>query len=181
MKTVVVIHTKITLQNIMVVNHKETPLRVKLTDFHSAIKAAEVTHCNLMHKGEVTLDLTITETADMWSMVETLGQLEDQILDDGTQMRLYYSQKQDSTKPVWLKTADEHKAVTGFPPQNHRGSSRFSSLDDLVMLYPEAEKIREKTAFVHLLKQMTHLNHQNRFTPSEALSHCFINMSQGGG
>ncbi|CAK6961966.1 homeodomain-interacting protein kinase 4-like isoform X2 [Scomber scombrus] len=85
----------------------------------------------------------------MKPMVETLGQPEDEILRDGTYMLLFFSQKQDSTNPVWW-----HKAVTGFQPQNRRGSSRSSSLDDLVMLYPKAEKIKERTAFVHLLRKM---------------------------
>ncbi|XP_044227981.1 homeodomain-interacting protein kinase 2-like [Thunnus albacares] len=164
LKTVGVIHTNITPQNIMLVNQKETPFRVKLIDFSSAIKAAEVKRGLIMQpvayrSPEVILGLPISEAADMWSlggvlatlylgsvpfpqrcqyylmktMVQTLGQPEDQILDDGTHTLLYFSQNQDSTKPAWrLKTADEHKAVTGFPPQNHRGSStRFSSLDDL--------------------------------------------------
>ena len=42
LKTVGVIHTNITPQNIMLVNQKESPFRVKLIDFSSAIKAAEV-------------------------------------------------------------------------------------------------------------------------------------------
>ncbi|XP_044229079.1 homeodomain-interacting protein kinase 4-like isoform X2 [Thunnus albacares] len=213
LKTVGVIHTNITPQNIMLVNQKETPFRVKLIDFSSAIKAAEVKRGLIMQpvayrSPEVILGLPISEAADMWSlggvlatlylgsvpfpqrcqyylmktMVQTLGQPEDQILDDGTYTLLYFSQNQDSTKPAWrLKTADEHKAVTGFPPQNHRGSSaRFSSLDDLVMLYPEAEKIEERTEFVCLLKQMLCLNPHKRITPSQALGHPFITMSQRG-
>ncbi|XP_042289804.1 homeodomain-interacting protein kinase 2-like isoform X3 [Thunnus maccoyii] len=213
LKTVGVIHTNITPQNIMLVNQKETPFRVKLIDFSSAIKAAEVKRGVIMQpvayrSPEVILGLPISEAADMWSlggvlatlylgsvpfpqrcqyylmktMVQTLGQPEDQILDDGTHTLLYFSQNQDSTKPAWrLKTADEHKAVTGFPPQNHRGSSaRFSSLDDLVMLYPEAETIEERTEFVCLLKQMLCLNPHKRITPSQALGHLFITMSQRG-
>ncbi|CAK6954284.1 homeodomain-interacting protein kinase 2-like isoform X2 [Scomber scombrus] len=96
-------------------------------------------------------------TQQMKTMVQTLGQPEDQMLDDGTHTLLYFSQNKKSTKPAWrLKTADEHKALTGFPPQNHSGSSGFSSLDDLVMmqLYPEAGKVEERTTFVCLLKQM---------------------------
>ncbi|XP_067467196.1 homeodomain-interacting protein kinase 2-like [Thunnus thynnus] len=213
LKTVGVIHTNITPQNIMLVNQKETPFRVKLIDFSSAIKAAEVKRGVIMQpvayrSPEVILGLPISEAADMWSlggvlatlylgsvpfpqrcqyylmktMVQTLGQPEDQILDDGTHTLLYFSQNQDSTKPAWrLKTADEHKAVTGFPPQNHRGSStRFSSLDDLVMLYPEGEKIEERTEFVCLLKQMLCLNPHKRITPSQALGHLFITMSLQG-
>lgn len=42
LKTVGVIHTNIKPHNIMVVNQKHKPFRVKLTDFGSAIKAAEV-------------------------------------------------------------------------------------------------------------------------------------------
>ncbi|XP_067467193.1 dual specificity tyrosine-phosphorylation-regulated kinase 4-like [Thunnus thynnus] len=213
LKTVGVIHTNITPQNIMLVNQKETPFRVKLIDFSSAIKAAEVKRGVIMQpvayrSPEVILGLPISEAADMWSlggvlatlylgsmpfpqrcqyylmktMVQTLGQPEDQVLDDGTHTLLYFSQNQDSTKPAWrLKTADEHKAVTGFPPQNHRGSStRFSSLDDLVMLYPEAEKIEERTEFVCLLKQMLCLNPHKRITPSQALGHLFVTMSLRG-
>ncbi|XP_042288613.1 homeodomain-interacting protein kinase 2-like isoform X2 [Thunnus maccoyii] len=213
LKTVGVIHTNITPQNIMLVNQKETPFRVKLIDFSSAIKAAEVKRGVIMQpvayrSPEVILGLPISEAADMWSlggvlatlylgsvpfpqrcqyylmktMVQTLGQPENQVLDDGTHTLLYFSQNQDSTKPAWrLKTADEHKAVTGFPPQNHRGSSaRFSSLDDLVMLYPEGEKIEERTEFVCLLKQMLCLNPHKRITPSQALGHLFITMSLRG-
>ncbi|XP_044214875.1 dual specificity tyrosine-phosphorylation-regulated kinase 4-like [Thunnus albacares] len=213
LKTVGVIHTNITPQNIMLVNQKETPFRVKLIDFSSAIKATEVKRGVIMQpvayrSPEVILGLPISEAADMWSlggvlatlylgslpfpqrcqyylvktMVQTLGQPEDQVLDDGTHTLLYFSQNQDSTKPAWrLKTADEHKAVTGFPPQNHSGSTRFSRLDDLVMLYPQAEKIGEKTQFVCLLKQMLCLNPHRRITPSDALSHPFTTMSHEQG
>ena len=37
----------------------------------------------------------------MKTMVQTLGQPEDQVLDDGTHTLLYFSQNQDSTKPAW--------------------------------------------------------------------------------
>ncbi|KAM7385140.1 hypothetical protein PAMP_001236 [Pampus punctatissimus] len=50
------------------------------------------------------------------AMVQTLGQPEDQILNDSTNMLLYFSQNQDSTKTAWR-----------------------------LKLYPETEKIKEKT------------------------------------
>ena len=42
LKTAGVIHTKITPHNIMVVNNRETPFRVKLINLSSAVKAAEI-------------------------------------------------------------------------------------------------------------------------------------------
>ncbi|CAK6982806.1 homeodomain-interacting protein kinase 2-like isoform X2 [Scomber scombrus] len=197
LNTLGVIHANVTPQNIMVVNQKETPFRVKLIDFSSAIKAAKVQRGVTMQPvayrfPEVILGLPISEAADIWSlgavlatlylgsipfpqrcqyylmkaMVETLGQPEDQILDEGIHTLLYFTKNLESTRPEWrLKTADEYKAATGFPPQNHSSRSRFSRLDDLVMLHPEEEKIEERTAFISLLKKMLCVNPDRRVTP----------------
>ena len=49
-----------------------------------------------------------------------------------------------------------------------------------MQLHSEAEKIEERTEFVCLLKQMLCLNPHKRITPSQALGHLFISMSQRG-
>ncbi|CAK6965254.1 homeodomain-interacting protein kinase 2-like [Scomber scombrus] len=48
LKTVAVIHTNVTLRNIMLVNQKQTPSRVKVTDLSSANEAAEIKRSDLM-------------------------------------------------------------------------------------------------------------------------------------
>lgn len=105
--------------------------------------------------------------------------------------------------------AGEYKAVTGFPPQIHRGiSTRFGCLDDLVMvggpcviilitstlwlegafmvlclqiqLCPEKDKYVDRILFVSLLTMMLQLNPWKRITPSEALIHPFLTLSDVG-
>lgn len=115
-----------------------------------------------------------------------------------------------------MQTADEYKAVTGFPPQIHRGSStKFNSLYDLVkvggpyftilvknkyqysltrkyihvynlllcfqmQLYPETEKCLDRLMFVDLLSMMLNMDPEKRITPSEALIHPFLTLSELG-
>ncbi|XP_008299831.1 homeodomain-interacting protein kinase 1-like [Stegastes partitus] len=111
----------------------------------------------------------------MKTLVETLGQPEDELLSGGTNTLLYFN----TTEHTWtLKTPDEYKVTTGFMPQILRGSSsRFNSLSELVELYPDVDT-RDKMAFVSLLRKMLHLNPQKRISPTDALKHWFLSGSK---
>ncbi|XP_068165911.1 homeodomain-interacting protein kinase 1-like [Antennarius striatus] len=68
-----VIHTDIKLDNIMLVNSRKQPLRVKLIDFGEAVKRSEVQSGMIMQAcgyraPEVSLGLPISEAIDVWSV-----------------------------------------------------------------------------------------------------------------
>ncbi|XP_051285028.1 uncharacterized protein LOC127379455 [Dicentrarchus labrax] len=79
---------------------------------------------------------------------------------------------------VYYLMSDGYKAATGIPPQNHSGSStRFSSLSDLLRLFPE-KNVKERIMFITLLRMMLHFNPQESITPSKALNHPFLTPSE---
>lgn len=151
---------------------------------------------------DVILGLPISEAADMWSvaavlttmylgsplfpqrcqyhlmktLVETLGQPEDELLHEGTNTLLYFN----SSEHTWtLKTPEEYEAMTGFPPQiQRRYSTSFKSLSELVKLYPDVVSDDDKQTFVSLLVKMLHLNPQKRISPTDALKHPFVSHSK---
>ncbi|CAK6970666.1 homeodomain-interacting protein kinase 2-like [Scomber scombrus] len=102
LKTVGVFHANVMPQNIMVVNQKETPFRVKLIDFSSAIKAAKVQRGVTMQP--VAYSIPFPQHCQyylMKAMVETLDQPEDQFLHSGIHTLLYFSLSPDNRNLAW--------------------------------------------------------------------------------
>ncbi|XP_068424578.1 homeodomain-interacting protein kinase 2-like [Clinocottus analis] len=208
LKTAGVVHTNIKPQNIMLMRQKPLRVKVNgfgsaitATEVQLGVIMQPVAY----RSPDVILGLPVSEAVEMWSlggvlatmflgsppfpqrcqyhqvktMVEKLGQPEDTLLSDGAQTLLYFNPNQDSTTPAWrLNTAEEYKAVTGFPAQNQSSSStRFNCLNDLVMLNPE-ENVVHKRRLVSLLSSMLRLNRQTRITPSDALRHPFTTLTE---
>ncbi|XP_061781365.2 homeodomain-interacting protein kinase 2-like [Nerophis lumbriciformis] len=73
LKALGIVHTDIKPDNIMLVNRKDQPLRVKLIDFGNAISASKVKRgLDIQPVGyrapEITLGLTYSENIDVWSV-----------------------------------------------------------------------------------------------------------------
>uniref|UniRef100_A0A8D3C6K6 Protein kinase domain-containing protein n=1 Tax=Scophthalmus maximus TaxID=52904 RepID=A0A8D3C6K6_SCOMX len=73
LKSIGIIHTDIKLDNIMLVNHKDQPFKIKLIDFGLALPVSQVKvgmyMQNLKYRApEVTLGLPLSEAVDMWGV-----------------------------------------------------------------------------------------------------------------
>lgn len=73
LKGIGILHTDVKLDNIMLVNHKDQPFKIKLIDFGLARKVSKVREGEMMQPWgyqapEVTLGLPLSEAIDMWGV-----------------------------------------------------------------------------------------------------------------
>ncbi|XP_026187954.2 homeodomain-interacting protein kinase 2-like [Mastacembelus armatus] len=143
----------------------------------SKVQPGEVLQPTGYRAPEVTLGLPITEAIDVWglgcvlaflyladnlfpvncvyqmmkSMVEILGQLEEQLLCAGVYTRNFFSEEKAADGLTWF----------------------------CFQIYPKrgAEEFEDRRAFVHLMTQLLHLDGDQRISPRKALRHPFITMS----
>uniref|UniRef100_A0A671YPP2 Protein kinase domain-containing protein n=1 Tax=Sparus aurata TaxID=8175 RepID=A0A671YPP2_SPAAU len=152
-----VIHTDLKPDNIMLVNHKDQPYRVKLIDFGLAtpvnmLEAGDTVQPIGYRAPEVMLGLPLSEAIDMWGVGCVMA-----FLCFGRNLfpvdcpyhymaTMVQIKGECSTSPGWrLRSPEEFEEVTGHKP--------------------------------HLLKSCLHLNPSKRITPKEALKHPFITMN----
>uniref|UniRef100_A0A3Q3E0G6 Homeodomain-interacting protein kinase 1-like n=1 Tax=Hippocampus comes TaxID=109280 RepID=A0A3Q3E0G6_HIPCM len=153
LKRVGILHTDIKPDNIMIVNRKEQPLKVKLIDFGNAIPASKIKlGLEIQPVGyrapEITLGLPYNENIDVWSVGCIMAFL---FLPGNLFAEVGVSQYR-------LMTPEEFEAANNEKPKNQ-------------------DACREK-AFLDLLKQMLHLDGHQRISASQALRHPFITMAQ---
>uniref|UniRef100_A0A3B4UQ47 Protein kinase domain-containing protein n=1 Tax=Seriola dumerili TaxID=41447 RepID=A0A3B4UQ47_SERDU len=152
LKSIGLSHADIKPDNIMLVNQKHFPFRVKLIDFGLADNVSKLpTGTMIQATGyrapEVILGLPLDQGVDIWS----LGMPDDDLLDTG----IYTS---------W----------------RYRGPyDEFASFDEMAKTGPEMKDTTEyedTLAYLSLLKRMLHVDPRKRITTSKAMGHRFINM-----
>ncbi|KAK9528794.1 hypothetical protein VZT92_012939 [Zoarces viviparus] len=156
---------------------------------------------------EVALGLPFTEAIDVWGvgcvlvflylannlfpvkcdyqmmkcMVEVLGQPEYHLLRPGIYTQRYFIEEEAADRPTWrLMMPEEYEAANHVKAEERQSFFDLpSSLDDLVNIYPkgEAAEFEDRKAFVDLIKQLLHLDGDQRISPHRALQNPFITKS----
>ncbi|XP_049447254.1 homeodomain-interacting protein kinase 2-like [Epinephelus fuscoguttatus] len=188
LKSIGLIHTDIKIDNIMLVDREEQPLRVKLIDFGLGVPTEwaeqdpekwaplQTKHFRAL---EIFLGLPFSEAIDMWSagvmrwIVAFLGVPPDHLLDAATKSQHYFIT--DASGHWRLKTPEEYWQSTTVPSRYQ--PLYFSSLDILEELPQENLNMvgaEEKRECIDLLKAMLQIDPNERITPIEVLTHPFI-------
>ncbi|CAJ1072333.1 laminin subunit alpha-3-like [Xyrichtys novacula] len=194
-----IIYTDLKLENVMLVNQRDQPFRVKLIDFGLSVKTSEA-HRGLgipaasLRAPEVFLGLPSSEAIDMWALGCLLF----------TMFLLDFPFGGDCSQDVIMKNI---VAIMGQPDDHLLDAGKFTacyfvknasskhpkwlvkepetcklrvnSLEDLVTLRPENHgsiEIGDRRAFVSLLKGLLNTDPEKRISPKQALSHPFITM-----
>uniref|UniRef100_A0A8C5G2J4 Protein kinase domain-containing protein n=1 Tax=Gouania willdenowi TaxID=441366 RepID=A0A8C5G2J4_GOUWI len=93
----------------------------------------------------------------------------------------YFFCEEDEFGSKWrLLTKKEYSIIHKKNAQNWpRNQTHFTSLDDLVYVYEKmgCAEMKDRKAFIDLLKKMLRLDGAKRISPTEALQHPFITMS----
>ncbi|XP_019941017.1 homeodomain-interacting protein kinase 4-like [Paralichthys olivaceus] len=167
-----IIHTNLKPDNIMLVNHKDQPFRVKLIDFGMALRTSKVRRGMVMQSlgyraPEVSLGLPISGAVDLWGLgcILTYLYLSKELFDMGCEYQMMRSMvnvlgkpddkllnagkytyqffKANKPRGKWsLKSPWEYMQGTGIKPKNMRQT--VSSLSELDTIYPEIQDPIEK-------------------------------------
>uniref|UniRef100_A0A671WTG3 Protein kinase domain-containing protein n=1 Tax=Sparus aurata TaxID=8175 RepID=A0A671WTG3_SPAAU len=169
LKGISMVHTDLKLDNIMLVNHKDQPYRVKLIDFGlarpvSQLKVGDIMQPTRCRAPEVMLGLRLSEAVDMWGVGHVMA-----ILCFGSSVLKFFSRVEGSSSPGWrLNSPEEYKKATGLKP-------RLFSVKKCQQCQEGLEN-EDAMAFLNLLRSCLHLDPSKRLTPKEALKHPFITM-----
>lgn len=203
LKQINVIHTDIKPDNVMLVNHRQQPLKIKLTDFGVAVLTSESNEGKLMQpliyrSPEVMLGLAVTAAIDMWSLgcllafLYTGRHLYAGAVCEYDVMRLIAHLQGQPSQKLLSAAIKPHiffnhcKDKWKLKPPTECDSEgacdvlkgvRIRTLNDLTTYHPKARsesEYNDTQAFLSLLKLMLHPDYDRRITPSEALQHAFI-------
>uniref|UniRef100_A0A8C6VWA5 Protein kinase domain-containing protein n=1 Tax=Nothobranchius furzeri TaxID=105023 RepID=A0A8C6VWA5_NOTFU len=156
-------HTNVTPENIMLVDHKSQPLRVKLIGFGKACLTSTLSERDIAvncgySAPEIVLDGRLDNSVDTWGLGCTLA-----FLSQG--FHLY-------------PTCDEYEYLRVIQfNMTDKDYDDLVSLDFLmhsVLPVKDPIELEGKRAFVGLLKQMICVNPADRILPAEALHHTFF-------
>lgn len=202
LKQINVIHSDIKPDNVMLVNHRQELLKIKLTDFGVAVLASDSNEGKpmqalLYRSPEVMLGLKVTAAIDMWSFGCLLSFLyTGRHLYAGAKceydvMRLIaHLQGQPNQKLLsaakrshvfFNHCKDEWKlkppTECGIKKRDVLEGVPICSLNGLTIYHPKPRtelEYNDTQAFLSLLKLMLHPDYDRRITPSAALQHEFI-------
>ncbi|TWW56184.1 Homeodomain-interacting protein kinase 2 [Takifugu flavidus] len=190
------------LENVMIVDHHEKPLQVKLVDFGGAQMSGNIDFETLMFtkmysSPEVLLESEMNEALDMWSLGVTAFKLA-----VGTDLFPYsrrYSiinsvvkilgqppdhvlDKGQQTEEFFNRRTNDHPRWTIKTAEEYGISEKeedFSCFDDVVgMLSVQQEHATGLDLFMDLIKNMLQVDPNQRITPVEALQHPFFNVKE---
>uniref|UniRef100_A0A3P8VSI1 Protein kinase domain-containing protein n=1 Tax=Cynoglossus semilaevis TaxID=244447 RepID=A0A3P8VSI1_CYNSE len=164
LKNIGLAHVDIKPNNIMFLDRKLHPMKVKLIDFGLAIPVTEMIIGSKIQNPnyrapEVMLGLHLCEAVDMWSLGCTMA---------------YMYLRTD----IYSRVACELRDTCVCMQNDPENCERFSSLDQIVLTRPHTVEFEDTQAFLSLLKQMLQIDPEKRITPNEALTHPFITMKQ---
>uniref|UniRef100_A0A8D3C768 Protein kinase domain-containing protein n=1 Tax=Scophthalmus maximus TaxID=52904 RepID=A0A8D3C768_SCOMX len=199
-----IVHADIKPDNIMLVNHKLQPLKVKLIDFDLArtvdeLKLDKTIQILSYRAPEVLLGLCLNEAVDTWALGCVMADMylctdlytplcEFDRVKDMVQMQ---GQPDDRllnygtyTENYFCKHSDSPRPSWKLYIDCKRcrkgvltwNTSKFTSLDDIVKTRPNTTENVDTQAFLSLLKQMMEVDPEKRIIPSKALLHPFITM-----
>ncbi|XP_034018826.1 homeodomain-interacting protein kinase 1-like [Thalassophryne amazonica] len=201
-----IIHCDIKDDNIMFVNLKEEPLRVKLIDFGCAKYASEVEagmKCQpvSLRAPEVILGLKFTTAIDMWSLglimvsmligcylfyatyeydlLKLIIETLGQPPTDLLNNAKYAKTFFKKDGDVWrFKTAEEYEASGQHIDVELKRS--FRNLDEIKDCYTvdNCVEYQDLCDIIDLLQKMLKVDPRERITPSEALQHNYITMQE---
>uniref|UniRef100_A0A674MKL4 Protein kinase domain-containing protein n=1 Tax=Takifugu rubripes TaxID=31033 RepID=A0A674MKL4_TAKRU len=157
-----IVHADIRPENIMIVDRKQQPIRVRLVDFGLSFQIGNrpFFQATGYRAPEVLLGIhPLTEAIDIWSTGATL--VED--------TASYFCEQVDGEHRWRFKTPSEYEEETGLQAQT------FTSirLDDVPMTMAHGDP-EDKNLFADLLKRMMQLDQDERITPLEVLQHNFL-------
>uniref|UniRef100_A0A8C3APP8 Protein kinase domain-containing protein n=1 Tax=Cyclopterus lumpus TaxID=8103 RepID=A0A8C3APP8_CYCLU len=155
LKSIGLIHTDLKPDNVMFVNHKDEPFKVKLIDFGLAMPASEVKTGMIMQPcgyraPEVNLGLPICEAIDMWGLGCTLA-------------FLFFGQGIFSGKSTYNSWCFDTVGTLEEAVKSCSNPTDFIEREDTM-------------AFSNLLKWLLCPDAKRRITPEQALRHDFITM-----
>uniref|UniRef100_A0A3P9KVU1 Protein kinase domain-containing protein n=1 Tax=Oryzias latipes TaxID=8090 RepID=A0A3P9KVU1_ORYLA len=177
LKSIGLVHTDIKLDNIMLVDHKSQPFRVKLIDFGLALKLEDLETGSIFQTmpyraPEVRLGLSLNEGVDMWALGHTLAMLlkGSSLYPCDSDYNGLYSDKffNMNSEGKWkLDSPIEHLVKTGKKVKLDK--RHYSSFEEIFQ-----ERNGQVELFVNLLEQMLLIDPYRRITPEEALQHPFF-------
>uniref|UniRef100_A0A3B5PXE6 Protein kinase domain-containing protein n=1 Tax=Xiphophorus maculatus TaxID=8083 RepID=A0A3B5PXE6_XIPMA len=185
LKSIAMVHTDIKPDNIMLVNHKLIPFKVKLIDFGMAKHVSELrtgswVQPNCYRAFEVLLGLPLSVSMDMWSLGCTLafcylGRLLFPSYSQYDNMKMFVElcgQPDNSLLNKGLFTSNFFNLVQETPEEIWD----FYDLEEKVPTCVDSYEQKDIKAFIKLLKRMIVLDPDKRISPSEAHRQDFITM-----
>ncbi|XP_077362000.1 homeodomain-interacting protein kinase 2-like isoform X2 [Festucalex cinctus] len=173
------IHADLKLENIMFINHRQQPYRVKVIDFGLTHDVADARPGSYIQSRpyrspEILVGAPYNEAIDIWSMGCVTA-----FLYMGT---LIFPGKND-----YEMTSETYHKETGIAVRTPK-TVKLSSLDHLLQLqqfqwcytkHPLDQVVyaSDKLMFVDMLKGMFHMDASLRVTPRQVLEHEFVSMS----
>ncbi|XP_070708383.1 homeodomain-interacting protein kinase 3-like [Pempheris klunzingeri] len=179
-----VAHADLKPENVMVVDRRQKPLRVKLIDFGLAcpvfpLQPGVCLQTIWYRAPEVMLHIPFNEAIDMWSLGLVAAEL-------ATGYPLYPGEMNYDVLSFIIETQgqpadyvldrgkEEFKYETGFQATETR-YIQLKSLDDLEQLMVRSGgQQRDQRLLVHLIKMMLQLDADQRIKPLEVLQHPFF-------
>ncbi|KAG7496813.1 homeodomain-interacting protein kinase 1-like [Solea senegalensis] len=190
LKSISVVHLDLKPDNIMFIDHKLHPMKVKVIDFGLATLVSNMTQgkrfqASSYRAPEVTLGLHLNEAVDMWSLGCVLAFMylrshlfsrvlcEHQVTREIVQIfGLPETHLLDSgvcTRENFLKDGDSWRLVETCKCEkrtNVQNKWKFSCLHDIVLTRPHTSNYEDTQAFVSLLKDMMQIVKRAALTSS---------------
>uniref|UniRef100_A0A3B5Q7I6 Protein kinase domain-containing protein n=1 Tax=Xiphophorus maculatus TaxID=8083 RepID=A0A3B5Q7I6_XIPMA len=176
LKSIAMVHTDIKPDNIMLVNHKLIPFKVKLIDFGMAKHVSELrtgswVQPNCYRAFEVLLGLPLSVSMDMWSLGCTLA-----FCYLGRLLFPSYSQYDNMKMFVELCGQPDNSLLNKGLRCSSTLVESFYDLEEKVPTCVDSYEQKDIKAFIKLLKRMIVLDPDKRISPSEAHRQDFITM-----